>query len=126
MPDNLTLLNLFYFMPLNEQEKNFFNFDKNIKNRFISDLDNDIFYLGGQLKMRHNDFINSEIIQKVKEINEKRNREYGGPCNSWEAASMYTSQKELEYIENMIKTYNLIMKLREKEKLNESNPSYNI
>lgn len=115
MPDNLTLLNLFYFMPLNEQEKQFFNFDKNIINRFISDLDNDIFYLGGQIKMKHNDFISLDLIQKVRKIIQQRNREYGETCNSWEAASIYTAQKELEYIENMIKKHNLIMSLRENE-----------
>jgi len=126
MTDNLTVLNLFHFMPLNEEEKEYFNFDKSIINRFISELDKGTFYLGGQLKMKHNDFISLDSIQQVREITEKRNREYGGPCNSWEATSMYTSQKELEYIENMIKTYNLIMTLREKNKLNETNSNYNI
>lgn len=126
MTDNLTVFNLFHFMPLNDQEKEYFNFDKSIINRFISDLDKGMFYLGGQLRMKHNDFINLNSIQKVREITEQRNREYGGPCNSWEAASMYTSQKELEYIENMIKTHNLIMALREKNELNETNSNYNI
>ena len=126
MTDNLTVFNLLHFMPLNDQEKEYFNFDKSIINRFISDLDKGMFYLGGQLRMKHNDFINLISIQKVREITEQRNREYGGPCNSWEAASMYTSQKELEFIENMIKTYNLIMALREKNELNETNSNYNI
>lgn len=116
MTDNLTVLNLFYFMPLNEQEKEYFNFDKNIINRFINELDKGVFYLGGQVKLMHNDFINLNLIQNVRVINEQRNLEYGGPCTSWESASIYTAQKELEYIENMIKTYNLIMELREKNK----------
>ena len=126
MNHNLTLFNLFNFMPLNNQEKDLFNFDKVIINRFNSELDKDFFYLGGQLKMKHNDIINLDSIQHVREINEQRNREYGGPCNSWEAASIYTSQKELELIENMIKVYNLIMEIREKEKLNENNSNNNI
>ena len=126
MNNTLTLFNLFNFMPLNNQEKDLFNFDKVIINRFNSELDKDFFYLGGQLKMKHNDIINLETIQHVREINEQRNREYGGPCNSWEAASIYTCQKEIELIENMIKVYNLIMEIREKEKLNENNSNNNI
>ena len=126
MNNNLTLFNLFNFMPLNNQEKDLFNFDKVIINRFNSELDKEFFYLGGQLKMKHNDIINLETIQHVRDINEQKNREYGGPCNSWEAASVYTSQKELELIENMIKVYNLIMEIREKEKLNENNSNNNI
>ena len=117
MNNNLTLFNLLNFMPLNNQEKDLFNFDKAIINRFNSELDKGFFYLGGQLKMKHNDIINLDSIQHVREINEQRNLEYGGPCNSLEAASMYTSQKELELIENMIKVYNLIMEIRETRKI---------
>ena len=113
MNNNLTLFNLLNFMPLNENEKELFNFDKATIIRFNEDLDNGFFYLGGQLKMKHNDIIKLESIQYVREINEQRNREYGGPCNSWEAASMYRSQKELELVENMIKAYNVIMEIRE-------------
>jgi hypothetical protein len=113
-------------MPLNDTEKELYNFDNSIINRFNKDLDNGFFYLGGQIKMSHNDIVNLDSIQKVREINEQRNREYGGPCNSWEAASMYRAQKELELVENMIKAYNLIMEIREKEKLNEDNFNYNI
>lgn len=126
MTCNLTIFNLLNFMPLNENENQLYNFDKNIINRLNTDLDKGFFYLGGQVKMKHNDLINLDSIQKVREINEERNREYGGPCNSWEAASMYRSQKELELIEGMIKAYNLIMEIREKEKLNEDNSNYNI
>lgn len=126
MTNYLTIFNLLNFMPLNDKEKELYNFDKNIINRLNTDLDRGFFYLGGQIKMSHNDLINLDSIQKVREINEERNREYGGPCNSFEAASMYRSQKELELVENMIKVYNVIMELREKEKLNENNFNYNI
>lgn len=126
MTCNLTLFNLFNFMPLNDNEKQLYNFDKSIINRFNKDLDNGFFYLGGQIKMSHNDLVNLDSIQQVREINEQRNREYGGPCNSFEAASVYRAQKELELVESMIKVYNLIMEIREKEKLNEDNFNYNI
>ena len=126
MTCNLTLFNLFNFMPLNDNEKQLYNFDKSIINRFNKDLDNGFFYLGGQIKMSHNDLVNLDSIQQVREINEQRNREYGGPCNSFEAASMYRAQKELELVESMIKVYNLIMEIREKDKLNKDNSNYNI
>jgi len=126
MTCNLTLFNLFNFMPLNDNEKQLYNFDKSIINRFNTDLDKGFFYLGGQIKMTHNNLVNLNSIQQVREINEQRNREYGGPCNSFEAASMYRAQKELELVESMIKVYNLIMEIREKEKLNEDNSNYNI
>jgi hypothetical protein len=124
MTNNLTLFNLFHFTPLNEQEKAIFNFDKNIINRFIFNLDKDIFYLGGHIKMKHNDIINFDSIQKVREIHEKIVCEYGSPCNSWEAASIYRTEKEVELIENMIKSYNLIMETREKEKEKKSLYNY--
>jgi hypothetical protein len=114
MTENLTVFNLFHFTPLNEQEKEIFNFDKTIINRFIFNLDKDIFYLGGHIKMKHNDIINLETIRKVRDIHEKIICDYGSPRNSWEAASIYRTEKEVELIENMIKSYYLIMELREK------------
>ncbi len=42
--------------------------------------------------------------------------EYGPPRNSFDLASVYTGEKELEFIENMIKSYILIMEIREKER----------
>ena len=126
MTCNLTIFNLLNFMPLNDNEKQLYNFDKDIINRLNTDLDKGFFYLGGQVKMKHNDLINLDSIQKVRVIYEERNREYGGPCNSWEAASMYRAQKELELVESMIKVYYLIMEIREKENLNEDNSNYNI
>jgi hypothetical protein len=116
MNNTLTVLNLFHFVPLNEREKEVFNFDKNIINRFIFNIDRDIFYLGGHIKMKHNDLIGLDSIQKVREIHERITCEYGAPCNSFEAASIYTAQKEVELIENMIKAYIVIMETREKEK----------
>lgn len=126
MVNNLTLFNLLHFMPLNEYENELFNFDKFIIKGFISKLDKGIFYLGGQLKMNHNDIINLSSIQQVREINRKRDIEYGGPFNGFEYASMRQSIMELEFIENMIIKYNIIMEIREKEKLDELNFNNNI
>lgn len=112
----ITLFNLFHFTPLNDKEKELFNFNKTIINRFIFNLDKDAFYLGGHIKMKHNDVISIHSIQKVREIHEKILCEYGPPRNSFDSVSIYTAYKEVELIENMIKSYNIIMEDREKEK----------
>ena len=124
MTNNLTLFNLLHFTPLNEQENMLFNFDKTIINRFIFNLDKGIFYLGGNVKMKHNDLISLDSIQKVREINERIICEYGAPRNSFDLASVYTCQKELELIEDMIKAYIRIIEIREKEKASLYNYPY--
>ena len=126
MSCDLTLFNLFNFMPLNDNEKKLYNFDKIIISRFNRELDEGFFYLGGQINMSHNDTINLDSIQQVREIREQKSIEYGPPCNSFEAARIYTTQKEIELIESMIKVYNVIMEIRGKEKLNKDNSNYNI
>ena len=120
MSNNLTLLNLLSFTPQNDTERELFNFDKLIIDEFISSLDKGFFYLGGQVKMSHNDFINLDSIEQVREIDRKRAIEYGGPANMLEFASMNNHNKKLVFIENMIKAYNLIMEIREKN-LNDIN-----
>lgn len=126
MSYKLTLFNLFNFIPLNDKEKQLYTFDKSIINKLNTDLDNDCFYLGGQIKMSHNEVVNLDSIQKIRDIYKQRNIEYGGPCNSFEAASIYRAQNELALVESMIKSYSLIMEIREKENLNHDNSNYNI
>jgi hypothetical protein len=126
MDNNLTLFNLLHFNPLNEYEIEIFNYDKLVIKHFIYQLDNDIFYLGGQLKMKHNDLINLDSIQKVRELNIKKDIEYGAVYNGFECASVHKSVIELQFIENMIIKYNEIMQIREKEKLSEHNSNNNI
>ena len=113
--NNLTIFNLLMFIttPLSDEERKIFDFDKSKINKIIAKLDKGSFYLGGQIKMSSNDIINLDFIEKVREIDRKRFIEYGGPCNSFEAASMYEYDKELEFIEDMIKKYNQIIELRE-------------
>jgi hypothetical protein len=101
-------------MPLNEEEKELYNFDKNIIHRFNSQLDKGSFYLGGEIKMTHNDIINLDSISKVRDIITQRVRENKSRY-SWDLASIYTYQKELEIIERMINTFDFIMNLREKK-----------
>jgi len=114
MENNLTLFNLLHFnnTPLSDDEKKIFDFDQSIINRLISNLDRNVFYLGGQIRMTQNDIINLDTIEHVREIFRKREIEYGVPCNSFEAASVYQAKRELEFVENMIQKYNEIVQLR--------------
>jgi hypothetical protein len=117
---------MFSTTDLNDTEKELFNFDKHTTQKFITNLDKDMFYLGGQIKMSHNDIINLDLIQQVREIDRKRYIKYGGPYNSFESQSIYEHTMNLVFIENMIKTYNEIMKLRENKKSNKIDLSYEI
>ena len=101
--NNLTIIKLFYFFKNEEMEN---DYNKNMIDKFIYQLDNDEFWLGGQIKLLHDDTINLKLIQRVKEIKQKRLIEYGAPCNSFEMMSVYSSTKQLELIEAMIIKYN--------------------
>jgi hypothetical protein len=121
-----TISILVNFMPLNDREKEIFSFDENIINEFKSNLNKDMFYLGGHLKMKHNEIINLDSIEKVRTIDKQREIEYGGPCNSFEAASILNHRRKLSIIENMLMKYKVIMELRENEKLFECNSNNKI
>ena len=103
--NNLTIINLFYFF---KNGKNLYN--ENIINNFIKQLDGNNFWLGGQIKLSRDDFINLETIERVKEIIKQRFIDYGPPCNSIEMMSMNASTKQLKFIEDMIITYNKLNK----------------
>lgn len=111
MTDKVTLINLLTFF---QEENEVFNFDKLIIQECISNLNDGFFYLGGQVNMKANDTINLDCIKQVREINKKREIEYGGPCNSFEMQSVMKSLKQLELIESMIIKYSEIMSTREK------------
>lgn len=103
--NNLTILNLFYFF---KDKENLY--DENMINNFIKQLDNNEFWLAGQIKLSRDDFINLEIIERAKEIIKQRSIDYGPPCNSIEMMSMNASTKQLELIEDMILIYNKLNK----------------
>jgi hypothetical protein len=103
--NNLTIINLFYFFKNGE---NLYN--ENIINNFIKQLEDNNFWLGGQIKLSRDDFINLETIKHVKEIIKQRFIDYGHPCNSIEMMSINSSTKQLELIEDMILTYNKLNK----------------
>lgn len=71
------------------------------------------YYLGGQLRMSLDDELSLESIKKVREINAQKLIELGGPCNSWEQQSMWTSERQLNEMENLIKIVHNIFTARE-------------
>jgi hypothetical protein len=112
---------LLSFVPENDIEKNIFNnLNKQVLIYYLGDTKqkylNGMFYLGGQVKMKPDEEITLDKIKEVREINRKRDIEYGGPCNSWEAASIYSHENRLNQMEDIIKAYTKIMYLRELEK----------
>lgn len=64
------------------------------------------YYLGGQILLTPNEVITPEKIQEVKDINQ---RNFGSITNSAEAASMYRSQTQIEIMETLIEHYVIIM-----------------
>jgi hypothetical protein len=79
------------------------NFDNQVIQRMISKLNNNMFYLGGQIKMNGDQHIGLEDVEKTREITRKRLIEYGGPCNSWEMHSINASARELDAVEGILR-----------------------
>lgn len=105
--ENLTIMNLLYFF-LN-QETEIYN--KNVIRQYISEINKNIFWLGGYIKMNQDSFINLKLIQKVKDIRQQQLINYGEPCNSFEIMSCNSSLMQLKLVENMIIKYNEINKI---------------
>ena len=115
------LISLLEFIPNGDEERNLFNtLKKDVLNEYLADTKSTwskgTFYLGGQIKMNPDEEITLDKIKEVREISRKRLIEYGGPCNSWEAASIWRSERQLNEIESIIKVYLKIYILRELEK----------
>jgi hypothetical protein len=118
-----TLTNLIAFVPENDAEREIFGSSKkDVLNEYLQDSKSSWskgkFYLGGFIKMNPDDEITLKKIDEIKIIREKRCIEYGGPCNSAEMASIWRSERQLAEIEEIVKKYEEIYKLRiEKELL---------
>ena len=122
MTNKATLNNLIAFVPENDEERTIFNnCKKNVLNEYLEDSKSSWakgqFYLGGFAKMKPDDEITLEKIVEVKQQRERRYIEYGGPCNSLEAASIYRSERQLNEIEGLVKKYEEIYKLRVEKEL---------
>lgn len=123
-----TLNKLIEFTPNDDVEREIFeSCKKDVLNEYLEDTKSTwskgTFYLGGFIKMKPDDEISLNQIDEVKIIRARRTEEYGGPCNSWEAASIWRSERQLSEIEVLVKKYSEIIKYRylkelEKTKLN--------
>jgi hypothetical protein len=118
-----TLNKLIEFFPENDAEREIFgNCKKDVLNEYLKDTNhrwsNGQFYLGGFIQMKPYDEITLKIIDKVKQERKRRYIEYGGPCNSAEAASISNYERQLNEIEILVKKYEEIYKLRLEKELN--------
>ena len=117
-----TLNNLLNFDPKNYIEESIFNsINKNVLkiylNYTIQPYSEGQFYLGGQIKMSPDQEITLEKINEVREIEKQRMIDYGGPCNSFEMASINNHKNLLLQMEELIKAYTRIGYLRELDKV---------
>jgi hypothetical protein len=115
--DSVTLRQLIAFKPENDREKEIFNIHQHILDDMNNKLQKKLYYLGGQIKMDYDDKINLELFNKVRDINKQREIILGGPCNSWEAMSIYQHKNILDETEKIVKKYFEIMNLRENDML---------
>jgi hypothetical protein len=118
------------FIPKTRQERIIYNsIDKSALDEYFNDTKkkyyNGQFYLGGQIKMGPDDEITLKKFDEIREITRKKLIEYGGPCNSWEAASIANSERILNNAEKIVKCYLKIGYLRELEKVNKLNTDIN-
>ena len=117
-----TLNNLIAFVPENDAEREIFcNCKKDVLYEYLQDTKSTWskgqFYLGGFIKMKPDDEITLKKIDDIKKIREQRYIEYGGPCNSAEMASIWKSERQLAEIEEIVKKYEEIYKLRVEKEL---------
>jgi len=125
-----TLNNMINFVPMTRQERIIYNsIDKSALDEYFNDTKktycNGQFYLGGQIKMGPDDEITLKKIDETRDITRKKLIEYGGPCNSWEAASIANSERRLNNTEKIVKCYLKIGYLRELEKVDKLNADIN-
>ena len=125
-----TLNNMINFVPTTLQERIIYNsIDKSALDEYFNDTKktyyNGQFYLGGQIKMGPDDEITLKKIDETRDITRKKLIEYGGPCNSWEAASIANSERILNNAEKIVKCYLKIGYLRELEKVDKLNADIN-
>jgi hypothetical protein len=78
----------------------------NIANDKDPNLPKYSFYLGGQIRLNAEiGRITKSIIDETKEIIAKKDREYGGPTNSYEYASIEKSKTNFDNLQRIIERY---------------------
>ena len=132
MNNMTTLNNLIAFVPENDAEREIFDScKKDVLNEYLKDSKSSWskgqFYLGGFIQMKPDEEITLKKIDEIKKIREQRYIEYGGQCNSAEMASIWNSERQLAEIEEIVKKYEEIYKLRvEKELLKIQKLNYDV
>ncbi len=113
----LTLNSLLNFVFENDDEREAFNKYSKVLYEYLANTKekyyNGHYYFGGQIRLHSDDEISLKTVEQVKKINAQKLIELGGPCNSWEAASMWNADRQLNEMENLIKTVNNIFTSRE-------------
>jgi len=62
-------------------------------------------WLYGQILIECNKLLTENLIQSAIDENCRRLKEYGGPCNSWEAASMQTHEHKFKIFLKTMEIY---------------------
>ena len=112
---NPSLIQLSEFIPVNDAERTIYNIEseKYIIEQYLDNTNSSWakgkYYLGGQLQLKLNDPITTEIIKKAWKATLDAGDYY---CNSAEKASMLTAKDGLINIEKIIKKYIEVQKLR--------------
>jgi hypothetical protein len=117
-----SLIELLAFVPQNDKEREILNPNSfSVLKEYLEDTKSSWakgqFYLGGFIKMKPDEKITLSKIEEVKKLREKSYIEYGGPCNSAEAASIWRSERQLKEIETIVTKYMEIYKMRIEDEL---------
>jgi hypothetical protein len=121
MTNKVTLNKLIAFVPENDVERAIYNVcKKDVINEYLQDTkstwSNGTFYLGGFIKMKPDEEITMNKIDKANAMREKSLAE-NGVCNSAEMSSVWRSERQLKEIKEIITKYEEIYKLRTINKL---------
>lgn len=113
---HITFRQLLEIQPINDREKQLYNINQEILDSIKSDLEKNIYYLYGQLKLGYDDEITAEDFNMVRAIDKEIEFEYRGPCNSWQTISINEHRRQFFEIEKLFQIYSQIMKWREETK----------
>ncbi len=117
-----TLNKLIEFVPENDAERTIYDVcKKDVINEYLQETKSTwskgTFYLGGFIKMKPDEEITMNKIDKANDMREKSVAE-NSICNSAEMASVWRSERQLKEIKEIVKKYEEIYKLRVEIELN--------
>jgi hypothetical protein len=108
-PDEIDSPSLFTLQEFINNEAEYIN-DANMQTDVITEYmdacnKDGYYYLYGQIKMYQCVPITLDLLEESIDVNTKRIGEYGGPCNSFEAASIERSKQLFEMLINWLHIY---------------------